>query len=235
MIDYYLAIASRLGANTTDKNLELQVEPQNNEKLKAKLPEIAESEGPVIIIVPGAAAGPSKRWPSERFAQTADWLIDNCNATVVISVAPTAVERQIAQEICDSSRLSSPAQQSNRKHKLINLAAFSISLGELKTLFAGSDLVISNDTGPRHIAIALRRKIVSLLGPNEPSWTDFGYENEIRIVGEAPCAPCDRPICKKSEHLCMQSITVEMVCDASKRLLDNSHPKRHQLCVSRNL
>jgi heptosyltransferase-2 len=131
--------------------------------------------------------------------------------------------------------LSSPAQPSNRKHKLINLAACSISLGELKTLFAGSDLVISNDTGPRHIAIALRRKIVSLLGPNDPAWTDFGYENEIRIVGEAPCAPCDRPICKKSEHLCMQSITVDMVCDAAKRLLDNSHQKRQQLCASRNL
>ncbi|HUS73380.1 MAG TPA: lipopolysaccharide heptosyltransferase II [Sedimentisphaerales bacterium] len=226
MIDYYLAIASRLGADTTNKELELLVGPQNSEKLKAKLPEIAESEGPVIIIVPGAAAGPSKRWPSERFAQTADWLIDNYNATVVISVAPTAVERQIAQEICDSNNL---------KHKLINLAACSISLGELKTLFAGSDLMISNDTGPRHIAIALRRKIVSLLGPNDPAWTDFGYENEIRIVGEAPCAPCDRPICKKTEHLCMQSITAEMVCDAAKRLLDNSHPKRQQLCASRNL
>ena len=235
MIDYYLAIASRLGTDTTNKELELLVEPQNSEKLKAKLPEIAESEGPVIIIVPGAAAGPSKRWPGERFAQTADWLIDNYNATVVISVAPTAVERQIAQEICDSSRLSSPAQPINRKHKLINLAACSISLGELKTLFAGSDLVISNDTGPRHIAIALRRKIVSLLGPNDPAWTDFGYENEIRIVGEAPCAPCDRPICKKTEHLCMQSITAEMVCDAAKRLLDNSHQKRQQLCASRNL
>jgi len=235
MIDYYLAIASRLGADTTNKELELQVEPQNDEKLKAKLPEITESEGPVIIIVPGAAAGPSKRWASKRFAQTADWLIDNYNATVVISVAPTAVERQIAQEICDSSRFSSSAQPSNRKHKLINLATRPISLVELKLLFAGSDLVISNDTGPRHIAIALRRKIVSLLGPNEPAWTDFGYENEIRIVGEAPCAPCDRPICKNTEHLCMQSITVEMVCDASKRLLDNSHQKRQQLCASRNL
>ncbi len=245
MIDYYLAIASWLGADTANKNLELFIDQQDQENLKAKLPEIAKSEGPVIVIVPGASAGPSKCWLSERFAQTADWLITNYNATVVISVAPTPVEKQIAKEICDSSRLSLQAQiafspersrrGSNLKHKLINLAASPISLGELKALFAGADLVISNDTGPRHIAIALRRKIISLLGPNNPAWTDFSYENEIRIIGNAPCAPCDRPICKKSEHLCMQAITVEMVCDAAKKLLENSHQKQQQLCESKNL
>lgn len=226
MIDYYLAIASWLGSDTADKNLELSIDQQEQENLKTKLPEIAKSEGPLVIIVPGAAAGPSKRWPSDRFAQTADWLIENYNATVVISVAPNSVERQIAKEICDSYNL---------KHKLINLASHPISLGELKALFAGADLVISNDTGPRHIAIALHRKIISLLGPNDPAWTDFGYENEIRIIGDVDCAPCDRPICKKSEHLCMQAIPVEMVCDAAKRLLDNSQQQRQQLCASRNL
>lgn len=226
MIDYYLAIASWLGSDTSDKNLELSVDQHDRDNLKAKLPEIAKSEGPVIVLVPGAAAGPSKRWPGRRFAQTADWLIENYNATVVISVTPNPVERQIAKEICDSHNL---------KHKLINLASHPISLGELKALLAGADLVISNDTGPRHIAIALRRKIISLLGPNDPAWTDFGYENEIRIIGDVDCAPCDRPICKKSEHLCMQAITVEMVCDAAKRLLENSGQKQQQLCESRNL
>ncbi|MGB2809925.1 MAG: glycosyltransferase family 9 protein [Sedimentisphaerales bacterium] len=221
MIDYYLAISSRLGADTANKDLELSVDQQDQESVKAKLPEVAKSKGPVIIIVPGAAAGLSKCWLSERFAQTADWLITNYNATVVISVAPTSVEEQIAKEICDSSRLSLRAQQNNLKDRLINLAARPISLGELKAIFAGADLVITNDTGPRHIAIALQRKIISLLGPNNPDWTDFGYENEIRIIGDACCAPCDKPICKMSEHLCMQSITVEMVCETAKKLLEN--------------
>jgi heptosyltransferase-2 len=226
MIDYYLAVASRFGADTANKNLELSVDKQDQQNLKAKLPEVTKSEGPVIIIVPGAAAGPSKCWLSERFAQTADWLIANYNATVFISIAPNSVEKQIAKEICDSSRLSLRAQQSNLKDKLINLATRPLSFGELKALFASADLVITNDTGPRHIAIALQRKIVSLLGPNNPDWTDFGYENEIRIIGDASCAPCDKPICKKSEHLCMQAITVEMVCDAAKGLLENSHLKQ---------
>ncbi len=211
MIDYYLAIASRLGADTTDKNLELLIDPETREKLKAKLPEITKSEGPIVVIVPGGAFGPSKCWPSVRFAQTAGRLITNYNATVVVSVAPTPAEKQIAGQICDSS-----------KHKLTNLAERPISLGELKSLFSIADLVITNDTGPRHIAIALRRKVVSLFGPNNPAWTNTGYENEIQIVGSAPCAPCGKPVCKKKKHLCMQAITVEMVCNAVKKLLKKS-------------
>ena len=214
MIDYYAAIASALGADTADRDLELFIDPQEDKKLRTKLPEVPESKGPVVVIVPGGAFGPSKCWLSVRFAQTADWLISNYGATVVVSVSPDPAEKQIAEEICDSS-----------KHKLINLSEIPIGPGELKSLFSIADLVISNDTGPRHIAIALRRKVIGLFGPNDPAWTDTGYENEIQLIGDAPCAPCGKPVCKESEHLCMQAITVEMVCNAAKRLLENSKNK----------
>jgi len=209
MIDYYLAIASWLGADTTDRKLELFIEPQEEQRLRAKLPEVFNCDGPIVAIVPGGAFGPSKCWFSERFAQTADWLTTNYNATVVVSVSSALAEKQIANEICDSS-----------KHKLVNLAERPISLGELKSLFSIADLVISNDTGPRHIAIALRRKVISLFGPNDPTWTDTSYENEIQLIGDVPCAPCRRPVCKESEHLCMQAITAESVCKAAQQLLE---------------
>ncbi len=209
MIDYYLAIASWLGCDTADRNPELLIDAQDEQNLCGKLPQVLNPDGPVVVIVPGGAFGPSKCWASERFAQTADWLITNYNATVAISIASNPTEKQIAKEICESS-----------KHNIINLAEMAISLGELKALFSIADLVISNDTGPRHIAIALRRKVVTLFGPNNPAWTNTGYENEIQIVSDAPCAPCDKSICKKPEHLCMQSITVDRVCGAAKELLE---------------
>ena len=92
--------------------------------------------------------------------------------------------------------------------------------------------MISNDTGPRHIAIALGRRVISLFGPNDPVWTQTGYENEIQLIGEAPCAPCQKPICKEKEHLCMQSITTDAVCEAAKKLLEDN--RREALCVGKD-
>lgn len=211
MTDYYLAIASWLGASTADETLELLTDPQEYENVRAKLPEVTTRAGPIVIIIPGGAFGPSKFWPAERFAQTADWLIDNYKATVIISVTSTPPEKRIAEEICAASR-----------HKLFSLAETPLSLGELKALFSKVDLVISNDTGPRHIATASGRKVITLFGPNDPAWTDTGCDNEIQIVGNVPCAPCQKPVCKAVKHLCMQAITVEMVCDAAKKLLENT-------------
>jgi len=214
MLDYYLAIASRLGAETSNRKLELLVDEQNNKSAQDKLPEVFKGNKPVVILVPGGAYGPSKCWPGERFAQTADWLIDSYNATVVVSVSSHPSEKQIAGEICSSSR-----------HKLINLAERPLNPGELKELFSIAELVISNDTGPRHIATALGRKVVTLFGPNDPAWTETNYENEIQIVGNVFCSPCTKPICKRTEHLCMQAIPVEMVCEAAKELLENKQRK----------
>ncbi len=209
VVDYYLAIAARLGADITDKNIELSVEPSDFENLKTKLPAVFNANGPVIIFVPGAAAGPSKRWLPERFARAADWLSEKYNAAIVLSVAPNEQEKDIAAKIINSA-----------EYKVVNLADSPIGLGELKALIAGADLVICNDTGPRHIAIGLKRKVMTLVGPNNPEWTDPGYEDEIFIKGNVSCAPCDKPICKEKSHFCMEAITVEMVCNAAEKILN---------------
>ncbi|MHC4264907.1 MAG: lipopolysaccharide heptosyltransferase II [Planctomycetota bacterium] len=211
MIDYYLAVASWLGADVTNRKLTLEYSDEDQQSVLEKLPEINETNGPIVIMVPGGAFGPSKCWPSERFSKTADWLVSNYNAKVVVSVAPEPAEIKIADEISNQSQNS-----------LINLAKRPMSIGELKSLFSMADLVICNDTGPRHIAIAFGRKVVTMFGPNDPAWTDTGHEDEIQIVGGAHCAPCTKSVCTQKEHICMESITVEKVCEAAKELLDNN-------------
>lgn len=217
MLDYYLAIASRLGCDTTDRKLELSLDAVQNKLLLEKLPQIEKKQGPLVVLIPGGAFGPSKCWLPERFAQTADRLIADYNATVVVSVSPSAAEKQIANKICDSSA-----------NKLINLAENPVTLSQLKSLLSMADLVIANDTGPRHIAAALGRNVITLFGPNDPQWTETGYENEIKIVSHVPCAPCTKPVCTQPEHFCMEAITVEMVCNASKELLEKSRRAQTQ-------
>jgi len=211
MIDYYLALAARLGCETNDRQLELHIKDDDKKTLLEKLPELKDNTGPVVIFVPGGAFGPSKCWPDERFAQTADRLVDKYNAGIVVSVSADSAERRIAEQICSLS-----------KHNLINLGERPVNLGELKALFSLSKLVITNDTGPRHIAIALKSKVITLFGPNDPAWTETGYKDEIKIVGTADCAPCARPVCKKQRHICMESISVDTVFEAAERLLSKN-------------
>ena len=213
VVDYYLAIASRLGAEVRDRTIELSIEPKEVQTVKTKLPQIFNARGPVVILVPGAA-GLSKRWPAERFAKVADWLDANYNATVVLSIAPNPEEETIAEKI---------ANETTRKP--VNLGETPVSVGELKAIYAAADLVICNDTGPRHIAIALKRKVITLVGPNNPEWTDPGYSDEVFVKGEASCSPCNKGICRKKSHLCMEAITVERVCEAAAKVLNakNTH------------
>lgn len=212
MIDYYLEIASVLGAAEVERKIELSVDPEARNSVREKLPEAFQTNDPLVILVPGGAFGPSKCWPAGRFAKTAERLIKNHNARIIISVSDQPMEQKIARQIVESC-----------PYKLINLTERPVALSELKALFAVSDLVISNDTGPRHIATGLKRKVITLFGPNDPAWTETGYNKEIRIQGRAPCAPCQKPRCKKNRVYCMESITVEMVCRAAERMLEDQN------------
>ena len=209
MIDYYLAAASWLGAETSNRKTELAVDERSKETLLNRFPLLASKNGPTVIFVPGGAYGSSKCWPSERFAQTAERLIKKYDANIFISVAPVPAERQIARQICRHT-----------KNNLINLANRPVSLSELKALFTGAELIITNDTGPRHIGLALDKKTISLFGPNNPEWTRCESKNEIQLVADVQCAGCDKGKCPLSRRICMESITSEMVCKAAEKLLE---------------
>ncbi|MBC8377926.1 MAG: lipopolysaccharide heptosyltransferase II, partial [Planctomycetes bacterium] len=208
MIDYYLKIAETLGSHIDNKKTKLSIRPEDTEAVLEILPQLKSLTGPLVIIVPGGAFGPSKLWPIERYAQLADKLYDVYHATVILSVAPIKEEVRIAESICKVA-VSEP----------VNLGTFSLSGGQLKALYELSDLVITNDTGPRHIAIALDKPVVSLFGPNNPEWTQTGHDKEIQIIGRAPCVPCEKPVCRQSQHLCMESISVEEVFESAANFL----------------
>lgn len=206
-IDYYLAIARSLGADASDRTMELPLDPAVEQPLRRKLPSFFAHSGPKVILVPGGAFGPSKCWPPERFAQLADSLKEQYGALVVLSIAPNSAEKQIAQSIRRQAR-----------HPMECTADISLNLAELKALIAQADFVIANDTGPRHIAIALKRRVITLFGPNNPQWTQTGWADEIQIIGKGPCVPCDKPVCRQKQHFCMESITVEQILDAVRRI-----------------
>lgn len=206
MMDYYLNLLGCMGIVTDDKQLSLEIDSDESHELDKKLPQLHDSLSPIITLVPGGAFGSSKCWPVEHYAAVADYLVIRYDAQVVVSVAPN--ESHISDRICELAQ-----------SKLINLAKHPLSLGQLKALITKADLVIANDTGPRHIAIALNRAVITMFGPNDPKWTDSRHPLEEQIVTKEFCAPCQKPECPNGDPKCMRNITVESVCAAADKLL----------------
>jgi len=209
MMTYYLELLNCFGIDESCTKMELSVSSKDiesaQEKLKGKLSE----QKKLAVIVPGGAFGPSKCWPQNYYAELSDKIIEKYDCDLIVSVAPN--EKEIADGICKLA-----------KHELINLAQTPLTLGELKGLYSKADIVVSNDTGPRHFAVALDRKIVTLFGPNNPLWIDGKHPLEIQIVADVPCAPCGEPICPQKKRLCMESITVEKVMKAVDKLMNTT-------------
>ncbi len=173
----------------------------------------------VIGIVPGAAeSAKSRMWPGDRFARLADKLIENYKSKVFFLGA--GYERALIGNIQDSM-----------KNKSFNLAG-RISLKQSFYLIEKCSLLISNDTGPMHIAASQGTKTLGLFGPNTPvRFGPFGKHNVALYNGKSckytPCVNVHKgqvPDClytKRSGNYqkCMKSIAVEDVLTAVKKLI----------------
>jgi heptosyltransferase-2 len=207
ILKYYLGLANYLGSTTRDLSMQLFVTPSEARDADAILDRagVDPSRHPIIMLNPGAQYGSSKCWPSEYFAMLADRLIDDCGAQVLISSAPR--ERRIVDDI---------ARQMT--HAPIDLARAGLSLGALKAIIKRSDLLITNDTGPRHIAAAFGVPLVAIFGPTHPEWTDIFYDKERIVRVPVHCGPCQLKTCPL-DHRCMTRVTPAMVFSTAQSLL----------------
>ena len=212
MIRYYLALASYLGAQELNTNMELFTNRSDEKTIDRRLSEWdIDPDCGLLLVHPGGGFGPSKRWPAERFAQVADTLSERFNLAVAISAGPS--ERDVAESV-----------RKTMNHRAVNLAEYNISIGELKALVRRSRLLISNDTGPRHLAAAFGVPVITIFGSTDPAWTDTFFNGERIVQVKVSCGPCQKKTCKE-DHRCMELITPQMVLKAAEELLKISKIK----------
>jgi heptosyltransferase-2 len=104
------------------------------------------------------------------------------------------------------------------KRRPISFREGEVSFGALKAIVRRSALMICNDTGPRHLAIAYNVPVVVLMGPTSPIVTDSDYPRTAILRQDVPCGPCYLRHCP-TDHRCMMLITPEMVLAAAETLL----------------
>lgn len=160
---------------------------------------------PMLGINPGATYGSAKRWYPEKFADVARAFSDRYE--IVLFGGPNEVG--MAKDI--ESRLSGV--------NVTNLAG-KTSVQELCSMIGGLNLLITNDSGPMHVAAAYQVPTVAIFGPTRHLETSqWQNEKSVIVRHDMECAPCMKRECPLGHHECMKSITSEEVIMAIKNLI----------------
>jgi len=196
---YYLYMLGGLGILPAAQKLSLQCTDEEMHWAKSKL-----GRRRWAAINPGAAYGSAKRWYPEKFGQVADALASDFGFGVVLVGGQGEVE--IGREI-ESRVLSKPLNLIGRT-----------SVRQLMAVLSSVELVITNDSGPMHIAAAFDRPIVALFGPTDHLTTYPLCSRSVLVRKETECAPCLERQCP-TDHRCMTGIAVSDVLDAVGKVM----------------
>jgi len=216
VVEYHLQLLELLGLKPRFFNSELFLKREEKDWAEAFLNKSGISKDDLIIgIIPGGGASWGrqsylKHWPGEKFAQVADGLVERIGAKIIIFAG--SLDKAIAESVIQ--KMHQPA---------INMIA-RINLRQFIALINQCSLVIANDSGPLHIAVALGIKSVSLFGPvNEQVYGPYPPSPDYVVIKkDLNCRPCYRkfrvPECNYQRR-CLTAITVEEVFQEAERLL----------------
>lgn len=204
-VEYFLNIARACRIPVKDASYEFFVNDANRDFIDGFLKRSgADEKKPLVVICPGGNWDP-KRWPGENFARLSDIIADKFNADIAIAGAKK--DEALAMTISDMM-----------KHKPI-ITCGQTTLTELGALLEKARLVIANDTGPMHMAVAMKTRVIALFGPTSPKLTGpYGKGNYKVISKHEECdIPCYDVTCKKNR--CMEAIKVEDVLKVVEEMI----------------
>jgi heptosyltransferase-2 len=213
----YLRLAAALGANPEPLPPKLEISAAEKRQAEDAFLGNARNQvqdavpGKPLILLglnPGAEYGPAKRWPVASFAAVAREVSHRLGNCVWLAFGVKG-----DWELCnEAARLAGGG--------VVNLAG-KTSLRQLMALLKLCRVVLTNDTGPMHVAAALGTPVVVPFGSTSPELTGPGLPGDTRhqlLRAAAPCAPCFRRDCPINFR-CMTGISVERVVAAVQAAL----------------
>lgn len=202
-VDWYLATLKALQVPVDDEFVWL---PRRAAVVETLQTQWQVNGSPWVAIHPGAR-WLNKRWPDDHYAATVKELAErtrDLRFVVLGGGSDAALGRQIAQ--------AAP-------RRCLDLTG-KTSIPEMIEWVRLSELMITNDTGPMHVAAALRRPLIALFGPTEPRRTGPYHGIHSVMNGSLACAPCMQSICHHSIPMeCMRMITPASVVERALQIL----------------
>ncbi len=205
-IDYFLSLATGLGVSACGREMDFLADQASAGSIKNKLHSVGVKAGEPYVVIHIGGNWHLKRWPLSHFAEWVKLWLQTQKGYVVI--CGTSSEQEL------SMRLSGDVSDK----RLVSLCG-QTSLSELSWLLKGARLVVSNDSGPAHLAASQQAPMIGLFGPTSADLTGPVSAAPLQLFqARVGCAvPCYYKTC--SDHLCMRSITAQSVFQKAQEMI----------------
>jgi lipopolysaccharide heptosyltransferase II len=199
-----LDLVATVGCHTPNQKLSFHVPPVAGVRVTKILEQAGvDLDSPWLVIHPGATAL-SRRYPPQQFAAAARRLARDLNYQVVFTGA--LAERGLVEQIRGDMAVPS--------HSLVG----KINLAELAALISMSCVLISNNTGPAHLAAAVGTPVVDLYALTNPQHTPWQVPNRV-LSHDVPCKYCYKSVCPQGHNDCLRLVTPDQVVMAVQELM----------------
>ena len=201
-VDRYRLITDYLGIKQYPPDFTIIIDEQEKVCVERLLFESGVKDGDILVMVNPSGRWQSKRWGTEKFASLCDVLSSEYGVKTVIIGGPEDIRTS-----CEVKTLMRTAPI---------ITAGKTTIKGLAALLSKAKVLVTNDSGPMHIAAALNVPVVAIFGPTDPGRTGPYGKGHIVVRKEIPCSPCFKKYCR--DLLCMESVSVEEVKSAFKFL-----------------
>jgi heptosyltransferase II len=211
-VEAFLETAQKIGADISDNELEEIWVSNEDKEYVSKLLTEGGITGKDFLVAIHPGTGPSaasRRWSAEKFGKLADWMVEKYKAKVIFTGAPSEIEL-----VNESAKFMTT--------KPIVVAGRT-SLKQFAEIVRRCTLFIAADTGPLHVATAMKTRVIGIYGPTiREKWGPYG-KGHIIIHKVLHCSPCSKPylgqISKCKNPICMEMISVEDVKNVVEKIL----------------
>jgi lipopolysaccharide heptosyltransferase II len=199
-----LALVRHVGWHTDDERLRLEVTPAQCARVRALLQQAGmPAQRPYIVVHPGASAA-SRRYPAARFGAAADAIAVG-SGCLPIFTGDAGEQSLIAEARCAMTQPS------------LTLAG-QLDVADLAALIAEARLLLTNNTGPAHIAAATATPVVVLYALTNPQHTPWRVRARV-LSHDVPCRHCLKSVCPQGHHDCLSKVEPADVAEAGLALL----------------
>ncbi|HEY8099548.1 MAG TPA: glycosyltransferase family 9 protein [Burkholderiaceae bacterium] len=198
-----LDLVESVGWKTAEEKLSFSVRDSDVDWMRDRLHAMGiDLKQPWIMMHPGATAA-SRRYPAGHWTQVIQTLTGNCGYAVVLT--GDASEAAMIEEI----RVASGS--------IAHSLAGELDLGKLGAAISLASIVISNNTGPAHMASAIGTPLVDLYALTNPQHTPWQVESRV-LFHDVPCRFCYKSICPQEHHDCLSKVKPAQVVEAAQSL-----------------